>query len=103
MKEAVLSRAKVTGADISCQISREFAPWMPLPVLHHAPVTTIFTYFLVINLHLFKKTGPLDAPRMDAPRVDARAVAPSAPPLHATVQNIPTCTCSFGNRFTCIN
>src|SRR6218665_1808913 len=36
------------------------------PVLHHAPVTTFFTSFLVIYLHFLKKTGPLDAPKVDA-------------------------------------
>src|SRR6218665_2162902 len=59
---------------ISCQISREFAPWMP-PVLHHAPVTTFFTSFLVIYLHSFKKTGPLDAPQ-------GRCPGPSHRPHH---------------------
>ena len=33
--------------------------------LHHVPVTTFFSSFLVIYLH-FYKTGPLDAPRVDA-------------------------------------
>src|SRR6218665_1564422 len=36
------------------------------PMLHHAPVMTFFTSFLVIYLYFFKKTGPLDAPRVDA-------------------------------------
>ena len=36
------------------------------PVLHHAPVTTFFSSFLVTYLHSFTKTGPLDAPRVDA-------------------------------------
>ena len=38
-----------------------------LPVLHHAPVTTFFTSFLVIYLHFLKKTGPLDAPQGGCP------------------------------------
>src|SRR6218665_2977847 len=37
------------------------------PVLHHAPVTTFLTSFLVIYLHSFKKTGPLDAPQGGCP------------------------------------
>ena len=37
---------------ISCQISREFAPWVPPLVLHHAPVTTFF-YFLFGHLPTF--------------------------------------------------
>src|SRR6218665_325556 len=38
---------------ISCQISGQFTPWMPPPVLHHAPVTTFFSSFFVIYLHFF--------------------------------------------------
>src|SRR6218665_8072 len=66
---------------ISCQISREFAPWMP------PGAASSFTSFLVIYLHFLKKTGPLDAPR-----VDSRAVALSAPPLHATAPCDPPTT-----------
>jgi len=32
---------------ISCQILQKFGPWMP-PVLHHAPVRTFLSSFLVI-------------------------------------------------------
>src|SRR6218665_2408193 len=51
---------------ISCQISGQFAPWMPPPVLHRAPVTTFFSSFFAIYLHFLHKTGPLDAPMVDA-------------------------------------
>src|SRR6218665_3102604 len=51
-----------------------------LPVLHHAPVTTFFSSFLVIYLHFFMKTGPLDAPWGGCPGPSHR----SHPPLHAT-------------------
>src|SRR6218665_4212958 len=65
---------------ISCQISGQFATWMPPPVLHHAPVTTFFSSLFAISLHFLHETGPVDAPTGWMPG----AVAPSAPPLHAT-------------------
>jgi len=48
------------------------------------PGNGIFLFIFAIYLHFLTKTGPLDAPR-----VDARAVAPSAPPLHATATTTP--------------
>src|SRR6218665_4207757 len=51
---------------ISCQISGQFASWMPPPVLHHAPVTTFFSSFFAIYLHFFTKAGPWMPPRVDA-------------------------------------
>src|SRR6218665_3245044 len=50
------------------------------PVLHHAPVKTLFS-FLVIYLPFFTKTGPLDASHGGCPRPSHRP----HPPLHATV------------------
>src|SRR6218665_719584 len=64
---------------ISCQISREFAPWMPPPVLHHAPVTTFFTCFWSFS-YIFKKTGPWDAHQGGFPGPSHRP----HPTLHAT-------------------
>src|SRR6218665_2210966 len=52
---------------ISCQISRKFAPWMPSSAASRSG-DDIFLFFFVIYLHLFTKTGPLDAPRVDAVR-----------------------------------
>src|SRR6218665_381646 len=49
---------------ISCQVSREFAPWIP-PSAASCPGNDFFTSLLVIYLHFCKKTGPLDAPRVD--------------------------------------
>src|SRR6218665_3267793 len=66
---------------ISCQISGQFAPWMPPPMLHHASVTTIFSSFFAIYLHFFTKTGPLDAPQGRCPGPSHRL----QPPLHATL------------------
>jgi len=61
---------------MSCHISRKFAPWMPTPVLHHAPVTTFFSSFLSFTYILFEENWPLGCPRGWMPG----AVAPSAPP-----------------------
>src|SRR6218665_3195397 len=36
------------------------------PVLHHAPVTKFVFFFFGHLTTFFKKTGPLDAPRVDA-------------------------------------
>ena len=58
---------------ISCQISGQFAPWVPPPVLHHAPVTTFCSSFFAICLHFLTKTGTLDTPQGGCP-------GPSAPP-----------------------
>src|SRR6218665_1142951 len=60
---------------ISCQISGQFAPWMPPPVLHHAPVTTFFSSFFAIYLHFLQKLAPWMPPGWMP-----GAVAPSAPP-----------------------
>jgi len=51
------------------------------PVLHHAPVRTFFSSFLVIYLHFSYENCLLGCPPGRMPG----AVAPSAPPLHATV------------------
>src|SRR6218665_1824034 len=51
---------------ISCQISGQFTPWMPPPMLHHAPVTTFFSSFFAIYLHLKKKLAPWMPHRVDA-------------------------------------
>jgi len=64
---------------ISCQISREFAPWIP-PSAASCPGNDFFTSFLVIYLHFCKKTGPLDAPQGGCPGPSHRP----HPPLHAT-------------------
>src|SRR6218665_1701204 len=52
---------------------------MPPPVLHHAPVTTFFSSSFAIYLHFLQKLAPWMPPGWMP-----RAVAPSAPPLHAT-------------------
>ena len=69
---------------ISCQISLEFAPWMP-PVLHHAPVTTLF-YFFVGHLPTFskRKLAPWMPPRMDA-RGRRTVRTPLCMPLHLSI------------------
>src|SRR6218665_2360300 len=74
---------------ISCQISGQFDPWMPPPVLHHAPVTTFFSSFFAIYLHFFNKNWPLGCP----PGWMPGAVAPSAPPLHATPSTVLISAC----------
>src|SRR6218665_3167134 len=52
---------------ISCQILQKFAPWMPPPVLHCAPVATFFPSFLSFTYSSSMKTGLLDVPsRVDA-------------------------------------
>ena len=55
----------------------------PPLVLHHVPVRTFFSFFWSFTYIFLTKTGPLDAP----PGWMPGAVAPSAPPLHATGQN----------------
>src|SRR6218665_1055468 len=54
------------------------------PVPHHTPVTTFFSSYLVIYLH-FYENWPLECPLGWMPG----AVAPSAPPLHATACEAP--------------
>src|SRR6218665_788842 len=79
---------------ISCQISGQFAPWMPPPVLHHAPVTTFSLHFLPFTYIFLNKTGPLAAP----PGWMPGAVAPSAPPLHATEVKAVSQVCFNGQK-----
>src|SRR6218665_3975889 len=63
---------------ISCQISRKFAPWMP-PIAASRSGNDIFLFLFVIT-YIFYKNLPLGCPSGCVPG----AVAPFAPPLHAT-------------------
>src|SRR6218665_532622 len=61
----------------------------PPPVLHHAPVTTFLNFFLVIYLHFFKTTGPLDAPQSGCPGPSHRP-HPLCTPLSASTSAVLT-------------
>src|SRR6218665_1760255 len=83
-----IRRAKfLTTFFISCQISGQFASWIPPPVRHHASVTTFFSSFFAIYLLFLHKLAPWMPPGW-VPGAVAPSALPLCTPLHDSVREL---------------